>query len=404
MSVHILHVTDSFAPEHGGVERVVEQLASRQARRGLRVTVLTKAVKDAPLRERREDGVEVIRYPYFARPTLLAYFSSYFSGLRLSRELLRKTPPDLVHYHLTLSAQGPMRGLPDRVPSVYTFYGPWHHEYAVEAEDLRAKSSMCYRVYLRWLMRWQRRRQQRLLNKARKVVALSEFSRQWIAQLAPHRTFGVEVIPGGIDSQRFSPSEDKSAVREKLGISPGDFLVLTVRRLVRRMGIDLLLKGVSEAGKNGAPIQCLIGGAGPLQGELQDLAQALGVAANVRFLGYVPEDQLADLYRAADLFFVPTVAEENFGLILLEAAACGVPIASTPVGSLPELMRKIGSGLLAEDVSAQAIAEVITKAVANKEELQREAINVIAPRVRQEFDWDKIVERTAAVYRELGVG
>ncbi|MHA1567945.1 MAG: glycosyltransferase family 4 protein, partial [Alphaproteobacteria bacterium] len=259
------------------MERVVENLAAGQVRAGWKVTVLTKAVADAPPSETRPDGVRVIRYPHAQRFTPWVYLTSWWHSRRLAQALALADAPDIVHYHLTLSAQGPLSALNRQVPGVYTFYGPWHAEFAVEAEPLRAKRSAFYPQYLDAQIQWQRRMQAKLLDKANKIIILSEFSRRRVAELAPHRAPGAIVIPGGVDPQRFKPQKANQKLRKELDVPAGAFVVLTVRRLVRRMGLNLLLDAVAQTQKQGVDIHCLVGGVGPLHGELQQQAQRLGI-------------------------------------------------------------------------------------------------------------------------------
>ncbi len=398
----ILHVTDTFAPETGGVERVVECLAREQVRRGRRVIVLTKAVPDAPAHETREDGIVVYRYPHALRFAPWVYLSSYLGARRVARKIMADEKPALVHYHLTLSAQGPLGALPDKLPSVYSFYGPWHAEFAVEVETAAVETGALYRAYLRAQMATQRWLQRRLLNAVRRVVVLSEFSRTWIARLAPHRAFGTVQIPGGIDVDRFAPGEREPAFRQSFGIPEDAFVVLTLRRLVHRMGIDLLIEAVASLQVD-RPVHLLIAGQGPLRAELSRRAAALGIDDRVHFVGFVADDRLPALYRTADLFVVPTRAEENFGLIVLEAAACGVPVAATPAGSLPEVLAAADDTYLATDVSAAALAKVITAAIADGDQARRRFTQVVSPRVRQVFAWRAVADRMDALYAEIGV-
>ena len=401
MSPRILHVTDAFPPERGGVERVIEALAAEQARRGWRVAVLTKAVPGAPAYERRPDGVEVLRYPYSPRPTPLAYLTTWRNTRGIAAGLRRCAPPDLVHYHLTLAAQGPLGVFRD-APSVGSFYGPWHAEYAVEAEPLRARSGLPYRAWLSANTALQQRWQSRLLRRVRRVIVLSEFSRGWVARLAPTRAAGAARIPGGLDPAVWAPGEKPWDKRRAWGVADDAFLLVAVRRLTRRMGLDLLLEATAKLRAQGANVVCRIAGQGPLRAELEAQAAALGLGDAARFLGFVPDEELPDLYRAADLAAAPSRAEENFGLIVLEAAACGAAVVATPSGSLPELLAATDSAGLATAVTADALAEAIARAMhggAGAGDRRAE----IASRVRVEFSWRVMADRIAALYGELGV-
>ena len=107
------------------------------------------------------------------------------------------------------------------------------------------------------------------------------------------------------------------------------------------MGLDVALKALAGLLKSRENLYFVIVGSGPLEARLRSLAQALGVAEKVWFLGRVEENTLRRCYEAADLFLLPTTDLECFGLIVLEALGFGLPIVSTDAGAIPELMEPI---------------------------------------------------------------
>jgi glycosyltransferase involved in cell wall biosynthesis len=100
----------------------------------------------------------------------------------------------------------------------------------------------------------------------------------------------------------------------------------------------------------------LIGGSGYLREHLQTSILEQGLERNVRLLGFIPEDLLPAYYQAADLFVLPTLQYEGFGLATIESLACGTPVLGTPVGATPEVLEPVGDELLFRDASAEAIA------------------------------------------------
>jgi glycosyltransferase involved in cell wall biosynthesis len=156
------------------------------------------------------------------------------------------------------------------------------------------------------------------------------------------------------------------------------------------MGIDLLIRAAAEV----PGIQVVIGGEGPLRAELEALAASLGV--NARFLGYVRDEDLPSLYRAADLFVLPTRALEGFGLVAIEAMACGTPALGTPVGALPEVLGPLG--LLFEAAEPGAIAAGIRRFLAEPDPARgaRCREHVVA-----RYDWDRVIGKVEAVLAEV---
>jgi glycosyltransferase involved in cell wall biosynthesis len=152
------------------------------------------------------------------------------------------------------------------------------------------------------------------------------------------------------------------------------------------MGIDLLLRAAARV----PGLQVVVGGDGPLRGELEALAASLKVPA--KFVGYVPDDDLPALYRAADLFVLPTRALEGFGLVAIEAMACGTPALGTPVGAIPEVLGPLG--LVFRDVTVEAIEEGLRRFFdARDPDLGKRCREHVAAR----YDWGRVVEQAEAL-------
>jgi glycosyltransferase involved in cell wall biosynthesis len=175
-------------------------------------------------------------------------------------------------------------------------------------------------------------------------------------RVAPER---VRVVPGGVDTVRFSPAPDRGAVRRRLGLPPSGTLFFTLRNLEPRMGIDRLLRAVPHVARALPDFMLVVGGQGPLLPSLRALAGDLGIGERVRFTGFIPEDQLVSFYQAADGFVIPTVALEGFGLPVLEALACGTPVLGSRVGAIPELLDPLDSSLLFSEVTPEGISSGI---------------------------------------------
>jgi glycosyltransferase involved in cell wall biosynthesis len=128
------------------------------------------------------------------------------------------------------------------------------------------------------------------------------------------------------------------------------------------MGIETLLAALVDLNKERRYF-CAIGGSGPLRSYLEERASRLGVCSHVRFVGHIPEHHLPLYYQAADLFVLPTLTHEGFGLVTVEALACGTPVAATPAGATPEILAPLDNRLLAEDTGAEALATAIARSI-----------------------------------------
>jgi glycosyltransferase involved in cell wall biosynthesis len=221
------------------------------------------------------------------------------------------------------------------------------------------------------------------LRRCDAVLVESEFIR---GQLRAHHpevpAEKVTLVPGAVDLARFRPD----GPRADLGPGP---VVLTVRRHVERMGIDLLIRAAAQCG-----VSLVVGGDGPRRAELEALARALGVRA--RFVGFVPDEELPALYRGADLFVLPTRELEGFGLVAIEAMACGTPALGTPVGAIPEVLGPLG--LVAEAATPEAIAAGIRRVLdARDPALPKRCREHVAAR----YDWSRVVDGVEQVLLEV---
>ncbi|MCB1152434.1 glycosyltransferase family 4 protein [bacterium] len=403
---HVLFTTDAFPPEIGGVERVTYELARALVARDVRVTVLTRRPPDtAP--EETVEGIRVIRYDVARRFAPRVYWSYVREVERRTRRLLAEDPPDILHTHLTLASYGALKAFAQAGrPIVASFYGPWDKEFAVEADALRRHASPFYRLYLDGQMALQRHMQRRNLRMAHGIVPLSDYSRVMIDELAPGVADKVTKIPGGIDPTRFTatPNEFDAQVPWLGGnADAGDNrpVILTVRRLVHRMGVDLLIDALALLRERGVEARLYIGGRGPRREDLEAQVTKLGLAEQVHFLGYVADELLPALYRHADVFVLPTRAQENFGLPVFEAAACGCPVVATAVGSLPEMIRAVDSPYEAQVATAESLADAMHRALADRGptiDAWRERVVRSVPR---DYAWSAIAERHIDHYRKV---
>jgi glycosyltransferase involved in cell wall biosynthesis len=136
--------------------------------------------------------------------------------------------------------------------------------------------------------------------------------------------------------------------------------LFTLRRMVRRMGLDRLVRAIGILRDRGHKFRLIIGGAGPLRQELEQIVQALDLSDFVRFLGRVDDTDLPTMYGACDAFVLPTAELECFGLIAIEALACGRPVLATPVAAIPELLSNFEKEWLAKSADESDIAELIS--------------------------------------------
>lgn len=201
----------------------------------------------------------------------------------------------------------------------------------------------------------------------------------------------VTVLRNGVDLDLFRPG-DRAAARAGLGIAPaGGPVLLSVGHLIERKGHHLAVEALAAL-----PPACrlLIVGDGPERDRLRSLAERLGVAGRVRLLGELPQAGLPDLYRAADVLVLAS-SREGWANVLLEAMACGTPVAATAIWGTPEIVRDPAAGRLVATRSAAGVARAVRELLAGPPD------RAATRRYAEGFSWDETVDRQAALYRRV---
>jgi glycosyltransferase involved in cell wall biosynthesis len=380
--MRILHVHDFFAP---GNSRFGFDMDRLLAARGHELHVLSAVGDLGPADGASMEGVLFHTYPQRAELGSIERlkYSQTMNDRGFGR-LHAEHPFDVVVTNQPLCALGvDQNPAADRVPRVYWFISPW-------AAEWKASNPGAHFVSRLFNTSFRNRSEDFALQRSNAVFVESEFIRRELK--AYHRKIPdkkITLIPGAVDLSRFRPDGSREQNRKRFNIGPGP-VALTVRRLVERMGIDLLIRAAAEV----PGLQVVIGGDGPLRPQLEALAASLQVPAT--FLGYVKDEDLPSLYRAADLFVLPTRALEGFGLVAIEAMACGTPAMGTPVGAIPEVLGPLK--LLFDDTTPQAIAGGIRRLLAEADGALGERCRA---HVKEHYDWSKVIERVERVLLEV---
>ncbi len=194
----------------------------------------------------------------------------------------------------------------------------------------------------------------------------------------------VTVVPGAARLPDSVGGDERLRIREQLGWHGP--VVITLRNLVPRTGVDLLVQAAAILRHDIPDLRWCIMGEGPMLAALQELACQLGVADFVEFTGYLAEADVHRRMRAADVFMLPTRSLEGFGLVTVEANACGLPVVGTPVGANPEVISASPYNRLASAVSPQALADALEDVLQHTvdHEARAEALRV---HCREHYDW-----------------
>ncbi|WP_226833967.1 glycosyltransferase family 4 protein [Acidithiobacillus ferrooxidans] len=364
-----------FSEQPGGLNRVYFELLRHLPEVGVEARGLVAGSAAVA----KQSGGQVCAFA----PANAPLWQRWRGGRREMATMTSNFRPQLVVSHFALYTY-PILGQ-IMVPFVVHFHGPWADEGAVEGGRGVAriiKQSIETAVYRR----------------ARRLICLSQAFATLLVERYGVDPARVRIVPGGVDAGRFEGVPDPAVARDRLGWPQDRPIVFAVRRLVRRMGLEDLIEAMVEVRRRVPDVLLLIGGRGPLQGELTARIEQLGLTDHVRLLGYLSDEALLLAYRAADITVVPTVALEGFGLIVAESLAAGTPTLVTPVGGLPEVVRDLSADLVLPAIGPAALAEGISAALRGDMVLpDTDACRAFA---REHYDWPSIAMRVRAVYEE----
>jgi glycogen synthase len=300
----------------------------------------------------------------------------------VKEELARESRPALIASHFSLYVF-PLLDFFWRHPHVVHFHGPWADESAAEGESSRA-------VYFKQTI------ERVTYATARRFIVLSKAFRDVLVTRYRIREDRIDIVPGGVQADAFKTGLSRAEARERLGWPKDRIILLTVRRLARRMGLENFIEAIGQLREKEPAILALLAGTGPLAGELAALVERKNLQEHVRLVGFVPDADLPVAYRAADASVVPSIALEGFGLIVLESLAAGTPAIVTPVGGLPEAVSALSKDLILDGSSPAQIADGLAARLAALERLPSES--ACQAYAKDNFDWPVIANKVIRVY------
>jgi len=341
----------------GGAERVLRQQALQLAKLGHHVCVIARAASDSTETDVSIGPVTERRYAVRRTSEPSFVWSSARNALRAFDQVRGTDPVDVALIHQSLAGLGPILFRFRMVRCwAYVCHSLAHQEYLTRAERASTKLERVRRRLSGRARRWIERM---VMRRCHHVIVLSDYMKQQVMAthgIAPRH---ITVIPGAADPALFAPPHDRNEVRRELKLPERRTILFTVRNLVSRMGLENLLEAMTMLGEERRSPLLLIGGEGALRPRLEELIRSRALQDSVKLLGFVPEDQLAKYYQASDLVVMPTLQLEGFGLVTVEALACGTPVMGTPVGAIPEVLSTVDPLLVTEGTDGQALATTL---------------------------------------------
>jgi len=369
----ILQTPARFYPSTGGVENYARCLGRELVGFGHDVTVLCA---NEPKSEEEEfiDGIRVRRLPYVAK------IANTNITLRLPLEMMREDF-DLVHAHLPTPWSADWSGFVSALrgrPLVLTYYNE------IVGEGAAGWLAALYnRTSLKILLR----------RASRIIVIGPEY-----ANFSPHlKGFAekIEAIPVGVDLERFVPEGTATDGRTL-------FFLSVLDRHHRYKGLEDLLFALAAVKRDVPEVKLLVGGGGELLDHYRRLSSRLHIEDDVEFLGFLPEEILAKYYNRSDIFILPSNsrAQEGFGMVLLEAMACGKPVICTEVAGVAGDVMARGAGLVVEPSDQNELARAISHLLKNGS-VARKMGEAGRRLVEERYGWREVARRVEEVYGEL---
>lgn len=402
--VHSNPVAEPGVGDAGGMTVYIRQMARTLAAQGLEVDIYTRRNSpDLPDAIQLFPGVMV--RPVSAGPRGLtkeevsAYLPEFTANLARDVEA-RGIRYDLIHSHYWLSGKvAAILASRWGIPFIHTFHTLGRVKNEGRAQGQPAEPEVRLRG------------EARVIAEADAIVASAPDEREWLVDLYAAHPERIHVIPPGVDHTTFRPG-DKEAAKAALGplISPavdlaGRRVLLFVGRLQPLKGVDTAIRALAHLidwGRLGRQEAALVivgggsGAAGPDEPHrLRELAQSLGIAQAVHFVAAQPHAALPGFYQAADVCLVPSHTE-SFGLVALEAQACGAPVVGAAVGGLRSIVRHGQTGYLVQPGASAAFAERVWRVLSDPP--LADSMGRLAVCSSGEFSWDRSAEELYDLY------
>ena len=303
---------------------------------------------------------------------------------------LRENGVQLVASHFALYSLPFTNILRRRKPMklVSHFHGPWADESAAEKERWIGV------VLKRFIERW-------VYSRSDKIVSCSQAFADLVCARYHVPKSKVVAVPAGTDTEPFVQASKSTIAdaRHRLGWPQDRKIVVTVRRLSRRMGLDHLIHAVSSIAKIYPDLLVMIAGKGSMRDELQSHIDRLGLQSIVQMIGFISDEDLPYAYRAADLSIVPSTSLEGFGLVAVESLASGTPVMVTPVGGMPEIVLPLCKELVLTGFDVDSVAVGLDGFLRGR--ILTPSSTECVRYVEANYTWDRVLPKLLDVYRNV---
>lgn len=375
----IAHITATFPPYQAGTGNVCYYNARELARRGHDVHVYTAAARGAPAEEKL-DGFQVHRL----KPFFQIGNAPFLPGLLMPQGF------DLLHLHYPFIFGAEFIGLVSRfrrMPLVLTY----HNDLIGDG-----RRRWLFQTYARLTAPW-------VFTGARQLIPVScDYAEH--SRIAPlfRRHPGVTEVPNGVDPDLFVPYELYAAIKQQLGIPKNAKVLLFVAALDRAhyfKGLEILLQALAE--QEFRDLHLLVIGDGELRSYYETLAARLKLQSQTHFAGKIAHTDLPQYLSVGDFLVLPSSPPESFGLVLVEALACGTPVIASDLPGVRTVVAAGVDGLLVPPGDVEALAEAIHTLLAMPAAQRREMGAAGRRKVVERYTWELAGEKLEAIYTQV---
>ena len=390
VSVHGCPNAKLGSKEAGGMNVYVRKVAVELGKLGMQVDIYTRYHGDSDnLVEYLADKVRIIHinagYPHLAKNQIYDNLEQ-FTRNTIAYARSENIEYDLVQSHYWLSGRvGQLLSESWDIPHVTTFH-------TLADAKVRSRSGE-HEPEVRF------ESENNIIKSADLVVAFTDHERQLMARYHNVDPLKVEVIPCGVDTDLFNPI-DRNVAKEKLGISASR-VALYVGRIEPLKGLEILIRAVTQIHSDEGLSLIIVGGDPDADEEIIRLKQiilALRMESSISFIGAVDQQELPLYYNASDVLVIPSYYE-SFGLVALEAMACGIPVIASRVGGLPTTVKDSKTGYLVPWRCPDPFADKL-QIILNNQSIH-DAMSRSAIELSLQMKWSKVAEDLAEAYATL---
>jgi D-inositol-3-phosphate glycosyltransferase len=398
LMVHTSPLDQAGMGDAGGMNVYVVESAKKMAQAGVGVDIFTRA-NHANLPESVEiaEGVNVkhlVAGPFegLSKEELPSQLGALTSSFMNYQKELPNDYYSLLHSHYWISGQlGWMVSERTGIPLIHTMHT------TAKVKNLNLAEGETPEPHTRAIG------EEQVVKASTGLIANTDAEAASLVSLYDACPDNVFVVAPGVDLQTFSPGAGKASARVKLNIAPDAIMITFVGRIQPHKGPDVLLRAAAEMISHTPHLRAklavvIMGGASGSEDELEKLktlTKFLKIEDVTHFINPVLRDHLADWYRASDLVCVPSYSE-SFGLVALEAQACGTPVVATAIGGLRTAVSDGISGSLVDGHDPKAWSAVISRLIT--EPARRLLLSMGAVEHASHFGWENTARKTLDVY------